>query len=143
MGIVKEAEDIIRSSESLQLKAYKCPAGIWTIGWGHTGGVKSTDVITKEQAEELFQNDIEAKCKAIKPMIKAEINPNQFGALVSFTFNVGEGALKSSTLLRKVNTNPEDPTIKAEFMKWVNAGGKRLAGLVTRRERESTLYFKK
>jgi lysozyme len=72
-----------------------------------------------------------------------DINQNQFDALVSFAYNLGPGNLKSSTLLKKVNANPEDESIRLEFMKWVKAGGKTLKGLVRRREAEANLYFKK
>ena len=81
--------------------------------------------------------------KYVDSYCRDDINQNQFDALVSFAYNLGPANLKSSTLLKKVNANPEDETIAAEFMKWVKAGGKTLKGLVRRREAESQLYFKK
>jgi lysozyme len=71
------------------------------------------------------------------------ITQNQFNALVSFAYNLGAQSLKGSTLLKKVNANPNDPTIAVEFLKWVNAGGRKVAGLVRRREAEANLYFTK
>lgn len=76
------------------------------------------------------------------PLVKSEVNENQFAALTSFAYNAGIGNLKSSTLLKKVNANPSDETIRAEFMKWDKAGGKQLAGLTRRRKAEADLYFK-
>jgi lysozyme len=77
----------------------------------------------------------------VKPLIKVELSDNQFSALVSFAFNLGAGALSKSTLLKKVNANPEDESIRAEFAKWDKAGGKQLRGLTRRRKAEADLYF--
>jgi lysozyme len=79
--------------------------------------------------------------KSVDSFCRDDINQNQFDALVSFAYNLGVGNLKSSTLLKKVNANPSDPTIRDEFMKWVNGGGKKLPGLVKRRQAEADLYF--
>ena len=83
-----------------------------------------------------FENYVDSYCRD-------DINQNQFDALVSFAYNLGPANLKVSTLLKKINANPEDESIKLEFMKWVKAGGKTLKGLVRRREAEAQLYFKK
>ncbi|MTK53601.1 lysozyme [Paludibacter sp.] len=128
------------------LTAYKCPAGVWTIGIGTTvypngQKVKPGDVATKEQAYEYLQHDLKTTEVSVDSFTTDNINQHQFDALVSFAYNVGTGALKGSTLLKKVNVNPADPTIRGEFNKWVNGGGKVLPGLVKRRAAEADLYF--
>lgn len=128
------------------LKAYKCPAGVWTIGIGTTiyptgKKVKEGDVITKEQAYQYLRFDLAFTEKQVDSYAIDIINQNQFDALVSFAYNVGVGALKSSTLLKKLNINPKDPTIRDEFNKWVYGGGQKLPGLIARRKAEGDLYF--
>ncbi|MDP4202757.1 MAG: lysozyme [Bacteroidota bacterium] len=128
------------------LAAYKCPAGVWTIGIGTTvypngQKVKAGDVATKEQAYEYLQHDLKTTEVSVDSFTTDKINQHQFDALVSFAYNVGTGALKGSTLLKKVNVNPFDSTIRAEFNKWVNGGGKVLPGLIKRRAAEADLYF--
>lgn len=128
------------------LTAYKCPAGVWTIGIGTTvypngQKVKAGDVATKEQAYEYLLYDLKTAEVLVDSFTTDKINQHQFDALVSFAYNVGTGALKGSTLLKKVNVNPVDPTIRAEFNKWVNGGGKVLPGLIKRRAAEADLYF--
>jgi lysozyme len=141
--------ELIKAFEGFRSKPYKCPAGIPTIGYGATfypGGKKVTmaDVsITEEQGTELLQSMLVNFEKYVDSYCRDDINQNQFDALVSFAYNLGPANLKSSTLLKKVNANPEDETIRAEFMKWVKAGGKTLQGLVKRRTAEANLYFTK
>lgn len=142
----KKCYELIKQFEGLSLKAYKDPIGIPTIGYGtiryETGEpVRMGELISTERAEELLINDVAKFADKVNELAKTAINQNQFDALVSFCYNLGSGALKKSTLLRKVNKNPGDPSIEAEFMKWVNAGGKELPGLVKRRQAESDLYF--
>lgn len=132
--------ELIKKEEGLMLKAYRCPAGVLTIGYGHTKGVKSSDVITEQQADTYLREDLrDAEQTVIRHRL--DINQNQFDALVSFVFNLGSGNFASSTLLKKVKINSNDPTIATEFRKWVYAGGKVLSGLVKRREAEANLYF--
>ena len=138
--------DLMHQFEGLKLDAYLCPANIPTIGWGSTfyengRKVKLGDKITKDRADALFLGVAEDFAKRVRTLLKKELNENQFSALVSFTYNVGVGALQKSTLLKKVNLNPADLTIHNEFMKWNKAGGKVLNGLTRRREAESKLYF--
>jgi lysozyme len=145
MEVNKAGKDLIKSFEGCKLKAYKCPAGIDTIGFGNTmyengTKVQPGDVITQERANELFELIVEDFAKNVKPLVKQEITDNNFSALVSFAYNVGVGNLKKSTLLKKVNVDPKDPTIKAEFMKWTKANNVVLKGLVKRREAEAKLY---
>jgi lysozyme len=135
--------------EGLKLTAYLCPAKVWTIGYGNTfyedgTKVKQGDVITKERADQLFINITNKNfAEPLLKLIKVKLNENQFSALVCFAYNVGTGALAKSTLLRKVNINPNDLTIRNEFLKWNKAGGKVLNGLTKRRESEANLYFEK
>ena len=143
MTISKEGIALIKKYEGLRLKAYLCPANVWTIGYGHTGSdVYAGQVITEPQAEQLLISDLVKFDKGVRKRVFKELKQNQFDALVSFAFNVGLGALEKSRLLLKVNTNPNDPSIRTEFNKWVNAAGKKLPGLIKRREEEANLYFK-
>jgi lysozyme len=138
--------DLMHEFESCRLESYLCPAKVWTIGWGNTfyadgTPVKQGERISQEQANRLFGvilSKFESQVyKSVKPMI----NSNQFSALVCFTYNVGIGNFLKSTLLKKVNLNPNDPTIRDEFMKWNKSGGVILNGLTRRRKSESDLYF--
>lgn len=148
--------DLIKSFEGLRLLPYKCSAGVPTIGYGNTvypNGVKVTmkdKAITEAYAKEMFQTTANLFARDVTGLIKSKVNQNQFNALVSFAYNVGtdidvddipEG-LGDSTLLKKVNANPNDPLIAKEFLKWNKANGKVLSGLVKRRKKESELYFK-
>lgn len=141
MKISESGLSLIKSFEGLELKAYLCPAKVWTIGYGHTQGVKEGQVITKEQAESLLKGDLLIYEQAVLSH-NLKLNQNQFDALVSFAYNLGTGNLAKSTLLKKAKINPNDPTIKDEFAKWNKAGGKVLSGLTRRRIAESNLYFK-
>jgi lysozyme len=139
--------DLIKRFEGLELKPYKCPAGIPTIGYGNTyypsgAKVKLTDpAITQIVAEALLKFLLGSYEKDVDSFCRDDINQNQFDALVSFAYNCGVNNLKSSTLLKKVNANPQDVTIHNEFMKWNKAGGRVLAGLTKRRQAEADLYF--
>ena len=130
---------IIKKYEGLKLKAYKCPAGIWTIGWGHTGDVKASDVITTHQAEAILDADLD-KFECGVEMLCPRSNANQFSALVSFAFNVGIDALKKSTLL-KLFLAGGPLAAAAQFAKWNKGGGKVLPGLVKRRAAERALFL--
>ena len=139
--------ELIKSFEGLSLKPYVCAGGINTIGYGntyYTNGKKVTlqdKPITKEQAEELIKHSLSTYEKAVDSFCRDDISQSQFDALVSFAYNLGTGALQKSTLIKKVNANPQDPTIKAEFLKWNKASGRVLAGLTRRRQAEANLYF--
>ena len=142
----KEGIDLLHHFESCKLDAYICPASVWTIGWGNTqyedgSKVRPGDRVTQERADELFLNILSGFEKSVQGLVKSKINDNQFSALVSFSYNVGAGNLQKSTLLKKLNIDPSDPSIKDEFLKWNKAGGKALNGLTRRREAESKLYF--
>ena len=140
--------DLIKSFEGFKSKPYKCSAGVPTIGYGATfypSTNKKVSLQDKEisesQAVELLQNMLTGYEKSVDSFCRDDINQNQFDALVSFAYNLGSNSLKNSTLLKKVNLNPNDESIKLEFMKWVKAGGQTLKGLVRRREAEANLYF--
>ena len=95
--------NLIKKYEGCRLTAYKCPAGLWTIGYGHTKNVKSGQKITQKQAENFLKQDLKTFEKGVEKAVKVRLNQNQFDALVSFAYNCGLGALKTSTLLRKLN----------------------------------------
>jgi len=130
---------IIKEHEGLRLKAYKCPAGVWTIGYGHTPA-REGQQITQAEADALLRRDVVAAELAVS-QVRQKLTQNQFDALVSFTFNCGVGAFLKSTLRKLVEANPHNPAISAEFARWNKAGGKILPGLTARRAHESKLYF--
>lgn len=142
---MKPSESIkekIKKFEGLCLTATRCSAGVPTIGYGHTGPeVRVGQKISREKADEIFSRDINMFSAGIEKLFPKGITQCRFDALVSFAFNCGLGALEKSTLLRKVKANPADPSIREEFGKWVNAGGKKLPGLVRRRAMEADHYF--
>lgn len=137
---------LLKEHEGLRLKPYLCPAGVPTIGFGTTAypdGKRVTladSAITEGQAEEFLCHDLK-RFEAAVNSIKVVLTQNQYDALVSFTYNVGATAFKNSTLAKKVRVNPGDESIRNEFNKWVNGGGKKLPGLVRRRADEANLFF--
>jgi lysozyme len=138
--------DLMHFFEGCKLEAYQCSAKVWTIGWGNTfyengTPVKQGDKITQDRANSLFVFVANKFADEIKKLIKSNLTENQFSALVCFAYNVGTGNLAKSTLLKKVNANPNDPSIANEFLRWNKAGGKELLGLTRRRTAESKLYF--
>jgi GH24 family phage-related lysozyme (muramidase) len=139
---LQPAVDLIKRFEGLRLEAYLCPAGVWTIGYGHTGpNVKAGLKITQLDAEALLLSDIERFARAVDTWIKVDLTNNQRCALISFTFNVGIGALQESTLRKRLN-NGEDPVKVAmeELPRWNKGDGKILEGLVRRRRAEVELF---
>ncbi len=147
MKLNKEGADLIKEFEGCKLKAYQCSAKKWTIGYGNTfyedgSPVLPGHAISKEKADQLFEIIADEFASKVAKLVPSHITPNQFGALVSFAYNCGIVNLQKSTLLKKVIANPNDPSIRAEFLKWNKAGGKVLAGLTRRRESEANLYFK-
>lgn len=131
---------LVKSSEGLKLVAYKCPAGIWTNGYGHTGpDVTPGMVITQAQADALLARDLERFETGVARLVKVPLNQNQFDALVCFSFNLGLGALQGSTLLRLLNAG-DYAGAAAQFPRWNKAGGKELPGLTRRRAAEQSLF---
>lgn len=134
--------DIIRTFEGLRLDAYVCPGGILTIGYGHTGPDVTPGMrITQEHADKLLLDDIGRFERAVHRMAAVAINENQFSALVSFAFNLGENALRNSTLMRKLIAG-DVVGAADEFPRWNKASGIVLQGLVRRRAAERELFLK-
>jgi lysozyme len=146
MKISKNGIDLITKFEGFKSRPYLCPSGIPTIGYGNTyypDGMKvkiSDPPVNENQANELLKSILSKFESGVNQCLIKSINQNQFDALVSFAFNIGMGNFKKSTLLKKVNINPVDPTIKNEFLRWNKSGGKVLNGLIRRRESEYSLY---
>ena len=131
---------LIKEFEGLRLKAYLCPGGVWTIGYGHTTGVRPGMVITEAQAEKFLKEDLIVFEKAVNNQ-NLSINQNQFDALVSLIYNIGIGNFQKSTILRKARINANDNSIMDEFLRWVYSKGPVLPRLQRRRLREMKLYF--
>ena len=142
MKISQEGLSLIKKFEGLRLKAYKCSANVLTIGYGHTGGVKETDKITLEEADSLLEKDIAKFEEYVSDNVIVKLNQSQFDALVAWTFNLGPGNLRESTMLKKLN-NQEYESVPFEMRRWNKAGGKTLDGLIRRREAESLLFESK
>ena len=139
---------LIKKYEGFEADPYLCPAGVPTIGYGATyypsnnTRVSMQDAsISEQEASQLLGLMVQKYADGVNRYVKVELQQCQFDALVSFAYNLGLGALQKSTLLRKVNADPCDPSIDYEFKRWVKAGGKTLKGLVKRREEEADLYF--
>ena len=132
---------LIKSFEGCELAAYKCPAGIWTVGYGHTGSdVVPGLIITTHRAEELLQADLAKFEQAVTKALKVAVTPNQFAALVSLAYNIGGGALAKSTLIKRLNAGKTQEAAD-QFLAWNKAGGKVLKGLSRRREAERALFL--
>ncbi len=147
MKISQKGLDLLKRFEGVRLKPYLCPAGIPTISIGCTyypdgTKVRMTDPeITQARATEIFLNVLKHYESSVDSFTRDDITQNQFDALVSFAYNVGTGALKKSTLLKKVNANPNDKFIESQFLIWNKVNGVPVKGLTLRRQAESKLYF--
>lgn len=142
MKISQRGIDLIKQFEGLSLTAYPDPGTggePWTIGYGHTGGVKKGQTITESRAEELLREDVRRFEVAVDRLVKVPLTQAQFDALLSFAFNLGAGNLGSSTLLRLLNAG-DYAGAAAQFERWVNAAGKIMPGLVRRRAAERALF---
>lgn len=130
----------LKRFEGFRAKAYRCPAGVWTCGYGHTRGVTARTVCNEAKAMEWLRKDlepIESFLSAIPEVCKTQ---GRFDACADFCFNLGTGAFKGSTLFKRIQKKDAVMLIQAEFRKWVYAGGKRLQGLVERREWEASRF---
>lgn len=141
-------QNFLSDVEGVRYKAYKDSGGVWTIGRGITyykdgRKVSPGDVITKAEEQSLFLATLAKYAKNVNNVTIKVLTQNQYNALVSFCYNVGISAFNKSTLLKVVNRNPNDPAIKAQFSRWVYDNGKRVQGLVNRRNKEINLYFSK
>jgi lysozyme len=141
----KNCIDLIKKYEGLKLKSYLCPKGVATIGYGSTmwndkTPVKLGEVITIEGAEKLLMADLKKRSVVIQNL---NLNQNQFDSILVFIYNIGIRAFLNSTMLKKIKVNPNDATIKDEFLRWVNKGSAFEKGLTKRRLAEAKLYYEK
>lgn len=141
--MTREGIEMIKSFEGCRLKAYKCQAGVWTIGYGHTQGVYQGQEITREEAERLFSSDIAKFEMGVRNLtVGLGLSDIQIDALVSLALNIGLSAFKGSTLLKKIKANPNDrEVISEEWKKWRLVDGRVSNGLVRRRAEEIDMYF--
>ncbi|EBY1867554.1 lysozyme [Salmonella enterica subsp. enterica] len=130
----------IRAREGVKLAAYQDGGGVWTIGYGHTRGVKQGQVINHEQADEFLDSDLRQVESCISERVTAALNQNQFDALVSFVFNVGRQAFSDSTLLKKLNEGNYRAAAD-QFTRWVYDNDKFVQGLYNRRVAERDLFL--
>ena len=131
--------DLIKAHEGLRLTAYQCPAGKWTIGWGHTLTAKKGLTITEAAAEDLLIEDVVWAEAAVRKLVTVPLNTNQFSALVSWVFNIGETAARNSTLIKMLNQG-DYKAVPVQLQRWTRGGGVELPGLVRRREEEAALF---
>jgi lysozyme len=140
MRISDNCVALVKQFEGFEAKAYKCPAGVWTIGYGHTLNVRLNDVITEAQASTLLEEELQEYAAKVAKIVPTA-NQNQFDAMVSFAYNLGVNALGTSTLLKK-HLAGDYKGAQAEFLRWNKANGRVLTGLTKRRQQESVLYGK-
>jgi lysozyme len=139
MNMSDEGIQFLKSFEGCRLEAYQDQAGIWTIGYGHTAGVKEGDTCTQEQAERWLEDDLNWAAIVVKNAIDVPLTDNQRDALTDFVFNVGSGNFMHSTLRKKLNAGDYEGSA-AEFARWNKAGGKVSKGLVRRRAAEEEMF---
>ena len=141
MKVSQDCIQLVKHFEGFEDTAYLCPANVWTIGYGRTRNVKEGDKITEPQAERDLLEELEEFKHQVLDSVKVELKQNELDALTSWTYNLGVGNLKSSTLLKKLNAGNKDE-VPAEIVRWNKANGKVLAGLTKRREAEAELWAK-
>lgn len=141
MKVSQDCIQLVKYFEGFEDTAYLCPANVWTIGYGRTRNVKEGDKITEVQAERDLLEELEEFKHQVLDSVKVELKQNELDALTSWTYNLGVGNLKSSTLLKKLNAGNKDE-VPAEIVRWNKANGKVLAGLTKRREAEAELWAK-
>lgn len=134
-----DAINLIKASEGLRLEAYRDGGGTWTIGWGHTAGVRAGQVITMEQAEAFLDDDADHAGQQVTKLVQVPLTQGQFDALTDFVFNLGAGRLLDSTLLRLLNRGDYQGAAQ-QFRFWVMDAGKLEQGLVTRRAADQKLF---
>ena len=139
MNIGNKGLEMIKHFEGLELEAYKCAAGVWTIGYGHTKGVQDGDVITEQQADDMLVEELKEYENYINTLVTVELNQNQFDAMVSWVYNLGSSNLKASTLLKVLNAGNYEG-VPEQIMRWNKAGGRVLEGLTRRRQAEADLF---
>lgn len=135
-------EALIKSYEAFRPTAYlPTPKDVWTIGWGHTHGVKEGDTCTQPTAEAWFQQDVSAAVATVNKDVTVPLTQNQFDALVSLAFNIGGGNFGSSTLIQLLNSGSQKALVAGQFGRWNKQGGRVLNGLVARRAAEAALFL--
>tara|TARA_R110001583_G_scaffold7810_1_gene38253 strand:+ start:2641 stop:3084 length:444 start_codon:yes stop_codon:yes gene_type:complete len=139
MKISLEGLGLIKKFEGCELEAYKCAAGVWTIGYGSTKGVEEGDSLTQEDADKLLRHEMDEYEGYIKDMVKIDLKQNEFDSLVSWVFNLGPANLKASTMLKVINDNKLEE-VPSQMKRWNKANGKVLEGLIRRREAEALLF---
>ena len=139
MKTSEEGKALIKKFEGCELKAYLCPAQVWTIGYGHTASVKEGDVCTQEDADRMLAEDLEEFEGYVREAVSVPLEQNEFDALVAWTYNLGPGNLRSSTMLKQLNDSKFED-VPSEMRRWNKSGGKVLDGLVRRREAEALLF---
>ena len=139
MKISVEGLSLIKKFEGLELKAYQCAAGVWTIGYGHTKGVFEGQTIKKAEADEMLVVEMEEYEKAVNDAVTISIDQCMFDALVSWTYNLGPSNLNASTMLKVLNSGDYDG-VPEQIKRWNKAGGKVLEGLIRRRNAEALLF---
>jgi lysozyme len=139
MKTSEEGRALIKKFEGCELKAYQCSANVWTIGYGHTQGIKEGDVCTQEDADRMLEEDLEEFEGYVQEAVNVPLEQHEFDALVAWTYNLGPSNLRSSTMLKRLNDSKFDQ-VPLEMRRWNKAGGKVLDGLVRRREAESLLF---
>jgi lysozyme len=143
MTYSQDCVDLVKQSEGFSAHPYKDSAGYGTIGYGHkiVAGEDFEDGLTVSEAETLMRADLDKTAGAVNELVKVPLSQGQFDALTDFAFNLGAANLRNSTLLRKLNSGYGEE-VPAELLRWVYAGGEKLPGLVTRRQREVALWNK-
>lgn len=139
MKVSTKGKNLIKKFEGLRLKAYQCPAKIWTIGYGHTLFVQPGDIIDENKANIFLKEDVRMFENNVNELVHVSLNQNQFDALVSLVFNIGVGNFKKSTLLKKLNSGDMSGASE-ELLRWVYVKGKKSNGLIHRRNAEKKLF---
>jgi GH24 family phage-related lysozyme (muramidase) len=139
MKISEEGLSLIKKFEGCELKAYQDSVDVWTIGYGHTKGVEDGQEITQEEAEEMLASELDEYEGYINDLVECDLEQHQFDALVAWVYNLGPTNLRSSTLLKRLNSNDLED-VPNQIKRWNKAGGKVLNGLVRRREAEALLF---
>ena len=141
MKVSQECIDLVKFFEGFESKAYLCPANVWTIGYGRTKNVKEGDILNEAQAERDLLEELDEFAEQVLNTVKVSLEQTELDALTSWTYNLGVGNLRSSTLLKKLNSGDKN-SVPSEMVRWNKAAGKVLAGLTRRREAEAKLWAK-
>jgi len=139
--VSQECIDLVKFYEGFEDRAYLCPAGVWTIGYGRTKKVQEGDMLTEPQAERDLLEELDEFAEQVLNTVKINLEQNELDALTSWTYNLGVGNLRSSTLLKKLNSGDKN-SVPFEMKRWNKAAGKVLNGLTKRRKAEAELWVK-